>query len=532
MERYDVVVIGSGMGGLAAASLLAQLSRARVLVLERHFKRGGFTHTFKRPGNFHWDVGLHYVGGLEEGGRARQLFDLVTRGGVRWKRMPDPFEVFEYPGFRFAVRAGEARFRDDLSAAFPEERVAIDAYLSDLHRAGQDYIHLHAVSRTMPWPIGAAVGLLARRREGLALQTTGLYLAQRFRDRRLRSLVASQWGDYGLPPAQSAFALHAMIATHYLEGGWYPEGTAQTIADTVSPIVREAGGDLRVNCEAKEIVVEGGRAVGVRYIQRKGGASEEKEARAEAVISDAGAATTFLGLLPSGAGPDVRNDIERLGPGYSNVTLYVGLKENPEKLGFHGENHWIYDGWDHDEMFRRQAELLHGKASHCYLSFPSMKDPLARAPTAEIIAAVPQEPFAPWRDEPWKNRGEEYEALKNRIACALLDLVESRHAGFRDLVAYQELSTPITTERFTSHAGGAIYGLPGVPERWRIPWLGARTPVKALWLAGADAVGHGIVGAMMGGVSASAGILGLRGFPRIFGAAKAFAGPRTKALGL
>ena len=136
----------------------------------------------------------------------------------------------------------------------------------------------------------------------------------------------------------------------------------------------------------------------------------------------------------------------------------------------------------------------------------------------------PARALCPWRDEPWKRRGEEYEALKDQIAGALLDLVESRHAGFRDLVAHQELSTPVTTEHFTSHAGGAIYGLPGVPKRWRLPWLGARTPVKGLWLAGADVVGHGIVGAMMGGVMASAGILGLRGFSRIFGAAKIFAG--------
>ena len=520
MERYDVVVIGSGMGGLTAASLLAQLRRARVLILERHFKRGGFTHTFKRPGNFHWDVGLHYVGGLSEGTEALQLFDLVTRGSVRWNRMPDPFEVFEYPGVHFDVHAGESRFRDDLVAVFPEERTAIDAYLSDLHRV-QDYIRLHSLSRTLPWPIGAALGLLARLHEKLALQTTGFYLGQRFRDPHLRSLVTSQWGDYGLPPARSAFALHAMIAAHYLEGAWYPEGTAQTIADAVVPIVKEAGGDLLVNCEVKEILVSGGRAVGVRYLQHKGGRAEEKEARGHAVISDAGATATFLELLPPGKEPDVRADIDHLGPGSTAVTLYVGLKENPEKLGFRGENHWIYDGWDHDEMFHQQSELLIGKARHCYLSFPSMKDPFARAPTAEIIAAVPYEPFASWRDEPWKRRGEEYEALKDRISAALIDLVESRHTGFRDLVAYQELSTPITSEQFTGHASGAIYGLPGVPERWRLPWLGPRTPLKGLWLAGADAVSHGIVGAMMGGVMASAGVIGLLGLPTIFRRAKA-----------
>jgi hypothetical protein len=83
------------------------------------------------------------------------------------------------------------------------------------------------------------------------------------------------------------------------------------------------------------------------------------------------------------------------------------------------------------------------------------------------------------------------------------------------LVAYQELSTPITRERFTSHAGAAIYGLPGVPERWRIPWFGARTPVGRF--------GWRLVEAMMGGG---------RSFPRIFGAAKAFARPRAESLAL
>src|ERR1022692_110369 len=64
---YDAIVIGSGMGGLAFASIMAKLRKWRVLVLERHFKIGGFTHTFTRPGGWSWDVGLHYVGEMGEG---------------------------------------------------------------------------------------------------------------------------------------------------------------------------------------------------------------------------------------------------------------------------------------------------------------------------------------------------------------------------------------------------------------------------------------------------------------------------------
>jgi phytoene dehydrogenase-like protein len=82
----DVIVIGSGIGGLTLASLLAQLQHKRVLVLERHFQPGGFTHQFSR-GKYHWDVGLHYVGQMEKTSLMRQMFDLVTRSQVEWARL-------------------------------------------------------------------------------------------------------------------------------------------------------------------------------------------------------------------------------------------------------------------------------------------------------------------------------------------------------------------------------------------------------------------------------------------------------------
>src|SRR5512138_1332784 len=97
-SRYDAVVIGSGIGGLAAASLLARVGGKRVLVLERHFKPGGFTHTFRRRG-WTWDVGVHYVGGMGDGEQPRRLFDLASGGALAWQKMPSPFERLEYPGF-------------------------------------------------------------------------------------------------------------------------------------------------------------------------------------------------------------------------------------------------------------------------------------------------------------------------------------------------------------------------------------------------------------------------------------------------
>ncbi|HSF37115.1 MAG TPA: NAD(P)-binding protein, partial [Nocardioides sp.] len=99
---YDVIVIGSGIGGLAAGGLLVRLDGRRVLVLESHFKLGGFTHTFQRKG-FHWDVGIHYLGGLRPGSTLRGLFDLVCGPGLKWQQMPHVLEVFHYPDLTFEV---------------------------------------------------------------------------------------------------------------------------------------------------------------------------------------------------------------------------------------------------------------------------------------------------------------------------------------------------------------------------------------------------------------------------------------------
>ena len=123
-NRYDAIVIGSGMGGLSAASVLAQEKRYQVLVLERHFKIGGFTQTFSRPGGYTWDVGLHYVGQMAQGSQTRKVFDYITQGNVRWNRMKDPFEVFSYPGFQFAVSSDPDVFEKELISRLSEVSLA------------------------------------------------------------------------------------------------------------------------------------------------------------------------------------------------------------------------------------------------------------------------------------------------------------------------------------------------------------------------------------------------------------------------
>lgn len=215
-EHFDVITIGSGIGSLATSALLATVAGKRVLVLERHDRLGGFTHTFTRRG-YTWDIGLHYVGQMD-GGLGRKLMDLVTGHAVTWDQVPSPFERFSYPDLEFRQPDDPAAFQAALTAQFPHQAAALERYFADIERVGRWGTRL-VMSNLVPRAVGRLLLGPGRR---LALQTTGDYLDAHFTDERLKALLASQWGDYGLPPSQSAFVVHATIVGHYLRGACYP----------------------------------------------------------------------------------------------------------------------------------------------------------------------------------------------------------------------------------------------------------------------------------------------------------------------
>src|SRR5579864_8040819 len=339
--RYDAIVIGSGIGGLAFAGIMAKLRKWRVLVLERHFKIGGFTHTFSRPGGWSWDVGLHYVGEMGEGMLGRQLFDFITDAQVKWNPMPDVYDVFVYPNLQIKACKGEANFRSALINAFPGERANIEQYFRDL-KSAMGWTNRYFMARVTPALLSMMVRTVNRFTDGLALQITQRYLEKRFRDPKLRAVLTSQWADYGLPPSQSAFATHAVIASHYLHGAWYPAGGAGEIAKATGAVIRAADGELLPNCEVTKILLEGGRAAGVEVNVRKGKKGVQEEIRAPIVVSDAGAWNTFARLLPAAPLP-FREQLKSPPKGFEVVELFLGLRGDPRKLGFQGENYWIFD---------------------------------------------------------------------------------------------------------------------------------------------------------------------------------------------
>jgi all-trans-retinol 13,14-reductase len=511
-EQWDAIVIGSGIGGLTAAVLLGAQGGKRVLVLERHYVAGGFTHTFHRPG-YEWDVGLHYIGQMQDkASPVRRAFDHVTAGKVQWQAMPELYDRLIFADRRFDLYAGLERFRDGLKQVFPGEVSAIDSYIAAVMACNR-VSGLYYAEKAIPASLATLVGRLMRAPYmRWARRTTREAIESLTANPELIGVLTAQWGDYGLPPAQSSFAIHATVAEHYFGGGSYPVGGSSVIAEAIIPQIEASGGCVVIGAEVASILLEGEQAVGVRM-------SDGREFRARVVVSDAGAANTFERMLPPKlpAMDRLRSKLRSLVPSTAHLNLYAGLSESDAALGLGGTNLWLYPSFDHDanvERFSREfAQNPDAEFPGLYISFPSAKDAsfAQRHPgksTVEMIAMAPYAAFSAWQDSRWRRRGDEYDAMKQHLTERMLAELERQVPSVAGRIACAELSTPITTRHFMNYGHGEIYGVAATPERFTMRELGARTPIRGLYLTGQDAASLGVVGAMFGGVISASAVLG------------------------
>jgi all-trans-retinol 13,14-reductase len=508
---WDAIVVGSGIGGLACAAALARYGKRRVLVLERHYRIGGYTHAFTRPG-YEWDVGVHYLGDLGEHGVVRGMFNRLTDGSLRWAALPDVYDRMVLGERSYDYVTGARRFVSKMRSYFPSEGDAIQRYVTlikEVARSGS----LYYVDRALPRAVSRVAGPLLRRPYlKYATRTTLDVLRELTSNEELIAVLTGQFGDYGLPPSRSSFAMHASVAAHYLGGAWYPVGGAGAIAKAFAPVIEGAGGALVHSAEVAEVTVESGRAVGVRM-------TDGKTLRAELVVSDAGAASTFGRLVPEserekGKTAALRGALGAVSPSVGYLCLYLGFEHTDAELGLTGTNLWLYPDAKHDENIARFLSDPSSPLPLVYASFPSAKDPSfqERYPgraTIDLITLCPWEWVAKWKDTSWMKRGAEYDALKASLTERLLDVLYKEKPQLRGKVAHAELSTPLTTRHFAGHPRGELYGLDHSPARYRVP-LRAQTPIAGLYLTGADLVSAGVAGALVGGVMTSAAILGVR----------------------
>ena len=504
---FDVLVIGSGMGGMTTAAALSRLGH-RVLLLEQAQTIGGLTHTFSRDG-FTWDVGLHYCGLFGHDQFAGRILDWLGGGTIEFRSVGTVYDVLHFPdGLDISVGRPADAYKMELKDRFPGHAEEIDAYFEAL-AAAEDAMRAVSTERALPEPFRVAHSWWNRRKlERWCGRTTNEVIEEIVSDPRLAAVLSAQWGTYGGKPTEASFAVHALVMGHYLEGAAYPVGGASAIAAGLVPVIEAAGGSARAGTPVSAIVIEDGKAVGVCT-------SSGEEFRAPVIVSAVGAHVTIRLLLPE----DVRQqrwvrEIDTFKPSMCHFEIFVGFEGDIARHGATRANHWFYESWDTNEVIWSPTD--DEPIPWMFISFPSLKDPMhdpgpSNRHTGEAFVWADWSDVAKFAAGGAEKHADEWRSLKQRVEAKLVAFFAAKFPALEPLIVHCELGTPLATASFTGHEKGGFYGIETTPRRLLSDALNARTPVPGLFLSGQDVATPGIAGALLGGMLGAAAI-----DPRVF----------------
>ena len=480
--KYDAVIIGSGLGGLECAHILSKAGMS-VLLLERGTQAGGCLQSYRRHG-LAFDTGFHYVGGLDKGQSLHSAFRHLGLLRLPWQRLDNHFDRVTIGNQTFNFAQGYDAFVETLTVAFPAERDALNKYADMLKQCGEQ--QFDALN-----PQTGESSVLSRLFETSAYQ----YLTETFHDPLLINVLCGTSLKMELRKESLPLFTFAHGNGSFIESSWRLKGDGSLIINSLADGIRMHGGEIICNAEVRELVEKDGKLV--HAVCSNGEIYE-----GTIFINNIHPAVTCNLVKQSSRMKKVyRSRITHLENTFGMFT--VSLRIKPQTLRYFNWNQYIYkepDVW----AFHLKNNPVSGVLVSCRIP----EDGSKYVQQVDLLTPMNWSECEQWSHTEVGRRGEDYKAMKKRVADECITLAERFIPGLRDRITGCYTSTPLTYRNYTLTPEGSAYGLRKDFRNPMITLLSPRTPIPNLLLTGQNLMLHGLHGVTMTALFTCAEVLG------------------------
>ena len=477
-EKYDIIIIGSGLGGLQSGVILSRKGY-KVLVLEQNHQIGGSLQSFKRKGCT-FSTGMHYIGNLDDGQALHKIFNYFNLlDGIEYKRLDETgFDIFNIGGTEYRFPIGLNNFREQMCEYFPEEKEAIHKYVTEIQRTidTQD-IYLLKDTENKSGDVAKYLTMNAWD-----------YICSLTNNTKLQQVLSALNFVYAGVKEKTPFYLHALVNYHFISSSYRIVSSSGMVAKKLADQIIENGGEVITKKEVVNLVIDDNKVVALET-------KDQMRYDADNIISDVHPATTMDMIAEGGIKKSFRNRMKNKENTMSAFAVHLNIKKDTFK--YINAN---YNYYKRDDVWYASYYSKDSWPEHYFMHCGTPEKGSEYSDCIGLLTHMKFEEVAKWKDLPINRRGADYMEFKNKKAEELIELVTKTFPELKGNIIDFNVSTPLTYNDYLGTPEGSMYGTLRDSNNPVGSYISPRTKISNLFFTGQNLNLHGMLGVSLSSI--------------------------------